>query len=550
MLSRLHLRWQVGIIALIVVVGLVAIGAAYGYGNHVADGHRRMIDGINRRVATAYDLRHQITEIRLLHRELTLNPVAENVRAFDDAIKAASALADTLRPSSGMAPADHQGHGANTLAERAAGISEVLKGLLGHADQMRDMEAAEILPLVGGIVQTAQAEHDAMADEVTKATALQEKAVSAFILVIGVLVVGLSVLVGRAIAAPVSKMADAMARLAEGDLAVEIPGRGRGDEIGEMAAAVEVFRENALRVTALRAEQEEERRRAAAERRAGMLGLASTFEQALSGTLTQVSSAAEQMNGTADQLRETAATTVGRAKATADRMTTNLGIVRNFAATTRDLSQSIAEIGGKMEHSGRIVERAVAETGRTDTTVRGLAEAAARISEVIGLINSIASQTNLLALNATIEAARAGEAGKGFAVVAGEVKNLANQTAKATEDIAGQVSAIQAATQDAVDAISSIRTIVGEVSAIAGEISTSVGGQADAMRAVDADVASVVSGSEAISVDIAAISTAAAQTDATAGSVLKVSSSVAREARELRRNADIFLENIRKEGVA
>ncbi|OJX76745.1 methyl-accepting chemotaxis protein [Magnetospirillum sp. 64-120] len=545
MLSRLHLRWQVGIIALIVLAGLVAIGAAYGYGNHVANGHRRMIDDINRRVAAAYDLRHQITEARLAHRDLLLAPTPDKKREFDEAVQAAAALAERLRPAAMTFAGGHQGHGSGGIAEQAASVAAHLKRLAGQPDQLREIETRDILPLVNGMVEAAQAEHDAMAAEVAEAVTLQERAVTIFIAVIGLLVVGLSVLVGRAVAAPVSRMAVTMGRLAEGELDVQVPGRGRGDEIGEMAAAVEIFRDNARRIAALQAEQEEARRRTAEERRTAMLALAGEFEQGFSSALARVAASAAKMNETAGTLRRTAEQTVGQAESTTSRATANLDLVRGVASTARALTESIAEIGVKMRHSGEIVERAVAETGRTDTMVRGLAEAAGRIGEIISLINDIASRTNLLALNATIEAARAGEAGKGFAVVAGEVKHLANQTAKATEEISAQVGEIQSATQNAVTAISGIRDIVGEVSGIAGTIDASVKEQIAAMQGISGDVDEVSSGSGAITDNVASIGKAASETGEASISVHHASIDVAEQARLLAANANAFIDHIR-----
>ncbi|RMD63500.1 MAG: HAMP domain-containing protein, partial [Alphaproteobacteria bacterium] len=257
---------------------------------------------------------------------------------------------------------------------------------------------------------------------------------------------------GDLAARPIRLLTGVMRNLADGDLSVEIPARDRTDEIGAMAAAVQVFKDNAIEVERLKKEQEEADHRAEEEKRRLMNNLADDFETSVGGVVQTVSSAAAEMQASAQSMSTLADQTNARATtvaAAAEEASTN---VRTVAAAAEELLASVSEIGRQVQQSTTISKDAVEEAGRADEMIQGLAEAAAKIGEVVGLITDIAEQTNLLALNATIEAARAGDAGKGFAVVASEVKNLANQTAKATEEISAQIAGIQGATQGAVKA--------------------------------------------------------------------------------------------------
>ncbi|MBM3541763.1 MAG: HAMP domain-containing protein, partial [Alphaproteobacteria bacterium] len=336
-----------------------------------------------------------------------------------------------------------------------------------------------------------------------------------FTLGVALLLVALASAVGWAIARgvsrPLTSIEDAMGKLAAGDKAIEIPGLARTDEIGDMAKAVQVFKENAVQMERMEEERRErerrqiedereaERKRAEAERRGederrmaqrdaeereaqarqraekqaqearkkAMLELAERLERAVMGVAQGVSASASQLQSTARSMSELARGTDGRCTSLAATSTQTAQNVSKVAGAADQLSASVAEITQRVGESARIAARAVEEAKSTNATVKGLAEAARRIGEVVSLINDIAAQTNLLALNATIEAARAGESGKGFAVVASEVKTLANQTAKATEDISSQIAAIQSATDDAVGAIESIGSTIGEISHIA-----------------------------------------------------------------------------------
>jgi methyl-accepting chemotaxis protein len=289
-------------------------------------------------------------------------------------------------------------------------------------------------------------------------------------------------LIGRGISHPVVRMCEAMRALANGDRTVEIPGVGRKDEIGQMADTVAVFRDSMVEAERLREDNERHKAEAEAERKAGMIRLADTFEAGIKGVVNSVASQATEMQSAALAMTHTAETATQQATAVAASVEQASANVQTVATAAEELSVSVLEIGRQVEQSSNIADHAVVEADRTNTTVEGLSRTAQRIGEVVQLIETIAGQTNLLALNATIEAARAGDAGKGFAVVASEVKSLASQTAKATEEIRAQISEIQGATGQTVEAIRSIGTTIRQMSEIATTIASAVEEQGAATR--------------------------------------------------------------------
>jgi methyl-accepting chemotaxis protein len=346
------------------------------------------------------------------------------------------------------------------------------------------------------------------------------------------------------IARPVKRLTGVMTELAAGNSEAEVPGTGRGDELGEMSRAVLVFKESMARAAALEAERSAAEE-AKAEKRRALDGLVQGFGKDVEAVVRTVAASAGEMKATAQGLKESAERTTERTAgvaASADQTSAN---VQTVASAAEELHGSIAEIGRQVSHSAEIARNAVAEAGRTDANVTALAEAAQKIGEVIQLIQDIASQTNLLALNATIEAARAGEAGKGFAVVASEVKSLANQTAKATEDIAAQIAAIQGATGTVVGAIRGIGSTITEMSEIATSIASAIEEQGAATREIAGNVQQAAKGTDEVSGNIGAVTQAAAANRESAAALLATASALAEQADTLHGRVEEFVEAVR-----
>lgn len=349
----------------------------------------------------------------------------------------------------------------------------------------------------------------------------------------------------RVIARPITAMTDAMRRLASGDQGVDIPARDHGDELGKMAAAVQVFKDNALAKLALEAEQMAAKQRTEAERKALMNHMAEQFEAEVKGVVTQVSGAASQMQGSAQDLSAMAEQGRGQATTVAAATRQAAANVQTVASAAEEMSSSIAEISHQVSQSATITRQAVDKAEATNQRIRTLAAQASAIGEVIKLINGIASQTNLLALNATIEAARAGDAGKGFAVVASEVKNLANQTAQATEDISGQIKAMQQATGGAVDAIKEISATIVQINEITTTIASAVEEQDAATKEIARNVQEAAQGTDEVTRNIVGVEAAATSTGQAAGEVLVAAQELSRQSGELSQQVDRFIAQVR-----
>jgi methyl-accepting chemotaxis protein len=351
-------------------------------------------------------------------------------------------------------------------------------------------------------------------------------------------------LTNRSIVPPILKMVSAMGRLAGGDHSVEIPATDNKDEIGLMARAVLIFKENMIKAKELAA-KEAEAISARVARATRVNELTQAFDVDISTVLRSVASASTELQATASSMTATAEETSSQATAVAaatEEASTN---VQTVAAASEELASSVNEISRQVAQSAAIAQKAVAEADRTNTTVQGLFNDAASIGDVVKLISDIASQTNLLALNATIEAARAGEAGRGFAVVAAEVKSLAEQTAKATDQISTQIASIQTSSSDAVDAIKGITTTINEINEIASAIASAVEEQGSATQEIARNVQQAALGTGEISSNVTGVQQAAGDTGAAAHQVLQASSELSRQSETMRTHVEGFLSNIK-----
>jgi methyl-accepting chemotaxis protein len=359
------------------------------------------------------------------------------------------------------------------------------------------------------------------------------------------LLAGIAVFGALAIARPLRRISEVLLALAGGNRSVVIPYAARGDEVGDAARAAAAFRDSLARIEEMEAAQRETAAQTAARRRHEMNGLADRFEAEVRSILETVSAAARELETAAGTLRGTAEETQGlsgNVAAAAGHASSN---VQTVASATEEMTASVHEIARHVQESSRIAGEAVTQAEKTDARIVKLSGAAQRIGDVVKLITAIAEQTNLLALNATIEAARAGEAGKGFAVVAQEVKALAAQTAKATDDIGTQIAAMQAATHDSVSAIKEIGATIRRIAEIASAIASAAQEQNAATQEIARNVGQAARETTEVATHIVDVSRGAGATGAAAGQVLASAHSLASESSHLERAVERFLASVR-----
>ena len=351
-------------------------------------------------------------------------------------------------------------------------------------------------------------------------------------------------IIGNGIARPIGAMVQSMLGLADGDRTIEVPGVGRKDEIGDMAGAVQVFKDNAIEQDRLAKEAEAET--AAREARASQIeALCDAFDKDVNSALDDVSNSSNQMETTAKDISAMAENAGERSQAVSAASEQASANAQTVAAASEELSASIQEISSQVSSSSDIAQNAVTAAEEATQKIQGLVDASQKIGDVVDLINDIAGQTNLLALNATIEAARAGDAGKGFAVVASEVKNLATQTGKATEEIGGQIASIQGATNEAVRVIKNTASTIGKINEISGSIAAAVEQQGASTGEISRNAQEAASGTEEVNTNINGVSEATSATGKSAGDVLLAARDLMSQSNTLKQSVRTFLKDVK-----
>ncbi|MBS0644230.1 MAG: HAMP domain-containing protein [Proteobacteria bacterium] len=554
---RLVTKILIPVLLLLVVTSGIVLHARDGLGE-LAARTQELVDVTAARLEAALTLQSASRNVTIDEKNIILERDQEQLRNYEqryrkdktDTLRAADqliALADTpeRREKTGNIKALMQAYFSVTDRSVELGIKNdkeaAIKISQGEASEARKKVRSAIDERVSSY------EHD-LATAKQEAADLAQRTTTTLIIVAagglfgaGALIVAIVVFL---VARPLTNMVAAMRRLAEGDLEIQVRDTDRKDEIGRLAGALQVFKDNAVEAKRLATEQQDEQERKA--RRAAQLdGLTRSFESKAGELVDALASAATEMEATAQGMSSTAEEANQQSVAVAAAAEQASVNVHTVASAAEELASSISEISRQVAQSSRIADQAVAAAKQTDATVRALASGAQKIGDVVTLIQDIAGKTNLLALNATIEAARAGDAGKGFAVVASEVKALAGQTAKATDEIASQIAAIQEATGRTVSAIADIGAVIREISEIGASIAAAVEEQGAATQEIARNVQEAGQGTEQVSSNIVGVKEAATGTGAAAAQVLSAAGDLSRQSEVLRAEVNAFIAGVK-----